>query len=227
MGALFSEPIRKLHGLLVRSSRAEVLAQHFAELIPQDATSVLDVGCGDGLIDREILARRSNLAIEGTDLYPRPEALIPVRPFDGQTLPYPDQSFDAVIFIDVLHHALDPTSLLREAARVARRSVVIKDHFAEGLVARTTLRFMDLVGNAGYSFAWYADYWPQARWLETFKELNLSLVENRNRPGLYPAPASWVFERSYQFVARLDVGNQARPFSVAQGPEYSEGKPTG
>ena len=204
MGTLISEPVRKLHAIFVRRGRAEVLAQHFAELIPRNAT-LLDVGCGEGHIDQAILARRADLSIEGTDLYPRPEAFIAVRPFDGQTLPYADKSFDGVMFMDVLHHASKPTELLREAVRVARKSVLIKDHFAEGLLARSTLRFMDLVGNAGYSFAWTADYWSQERWLQTFKELNLSLVEKRNSLGLYPAPASWVFERSYQFVARLDL----------------------
>ena len=227
MEAHISEPIRKLHGRFVRRSRAEVLAQHLAELVPNDAASLLDVGCGDGLIDQAILARRSNLLIEGTDLFPRPEALIPVRPFDGLTLPYPDQSFDVVIFIDVLHHASDATGLLREAARVARRCILIKDHFAEGLPARLVLRFMDLVGNAGYSFAWSASYWSQAQWLATFRKLNLSMVEKRNRLGLYPAPASWVFERSYQFIARLEPITLSNLISAGQGPGYSEGKRRG
>ena len=227
MAARFWDAVRKLHGLFVRSSRAEVLAQHMAELIPQDATSILDVGCGDGLIDQAILAHRSNLSIEGTDLFPRPEALIRVRAFDGQTLPYADKSFDAVIFIDVLHHASNAASLLREAARVSRRCILIKDHFAQGLSARITLRFMDLIGNAGYNFAWSASYWSRERWEQTFKELKLSLVESRNRLGLYPAPASWIFERSYHFVARLDLNDPAAPLSAAQGPKYSAGTRTG
>lgn len=224
--ARFWDAIRTLHGRFVRRSRAEVLAQHLTELLPQEATSILDVGCGDGLIDRAILARRGDLSIEGTDLFPRPEALIPVRAFDGRHLPYADKSFDAVIFIDVLHHASDADLLLREAARVARRSILIKDHFAEGRQARLTLRFMDLIGNAGYSFAWTARYWAKGRWMQAFKELNLSVIETRNRLGLYPAPASWVFERSYQFVARLDVQSQANIIAGDRDPKYSAGTRT-
>ena len=227
MAARFWDAIRKLHGQFVRRSRAAVLAQHLAELLPSDAASMLDVGCGDGLIDSAILARRAKLSIEGADLFPRPEALIPVRAFDGQNLPYPDRSFDVVIFIDVLHHAADAVALLREAARVARRSVLIKDHFAEGFPARLTLRFMDLIGNAGYSFAWTASYWARAKWLQTFKDLNLSVVETRNRLGLYPAPASWLFERSYQFVARLDLKESREVTDGGQDPKYSAGTRTG
>jgi hypothetical protein len=37
--------------------------------------------------------------------------------------------------------------LLREAARVAREAVVIKDHTKNGLAADATLRFMDRIGN--------------------------------------------------------------------------------
>jgi SAM-dependent methyltransferase len=206
VGAPFSEPIRRLHGRFVRRSRSEVLSQHLAELLPDDAVSILDIGCGDGLVDQAIMARRRNLTIEGTDLFPRPEALIPVRPFDGKVIPYADKSFDCAMFIDVLHHTPNAVALLREAARVARKCILIKDHIAEGLPARMILRFMDLVGNAGYSFAWTADYWSEEQWRRAFAELNLSLGEKRTKLGLYPAPASWVFERSYQFMARLDLG---------------------
>jgi hypothetical protein len=39
---------------------------------------------------------------------------------------------------------------MREAARVANHSVVIKDHLLEGMFAGPTLHFMDWVGNRGH-----------------------------------------------------------------------------
>jgi SAM-dependent methyltransferase len=227
MGAGFTGVIRKLHGLFVRESRADAIARNLAELIPHDASSILDVGCGDGLIDQAIMARRSGLSIEGIDLFPRPEALIPVRPFDGRAIPCADKSYDAVIFIDVLHHVSDRRALLQEAARVARQAILIKDQFAEGQPTRVLLRFMDLIGNAGYSFAWSANYWSRQQWQQTFKDLNLAVIESRNRLGLYPAPASWLFERTFHFAARLDLNASAIPDRVCQGPECSAGKLTG
>lgn len=63
---------------------------------------------------------------------------------DGTNVPYPDASFDAVLFVDVLHHTADPHHLLKEATRVGKM-ILIKDHFRESFSADIRLRFMDLV----------------------------------------------------------------------------------
>jgi hypothetical protein len=48
----------------------------------------------------------------------------------------------------VLHHANDPTVLLKEAKRGARSTIAVKDHTMDGTLAYQTLRFIDWVGNA-------------------------------------------------------------------------------
>src|SRR5437763_17176570 len=106
-----------LHDQFVFGRRTRILADSLATLIPRGAR-VLDVGCGDGTIDQLILARRPDISIEGIDPLVRAQARIPVRSFDGSNIPYPDRSFDVVMFVDVLHHTRDPRILLREAARV-------------------------------------------------------------------------------------------------------------
>jgi hypothetical protein len=93
--------------------------------------------------------------------------------------------------------------LLREAARVARRAVVIKDHTLDGLLAGPTLRFMDHVGNARHGVALPYNYWPRRRWVEAFRELALEVEVWREDLRLYPRPADWVFGRSLHFVAKL------------------------
>ena len=56
-----------LHARSVYGRRVERLAAHMADVIPPQAR-VLDVGCGDGQLDRQILGRRPDLVIEGMDV---------------------------------------------------------------------------------------------------------------------------------------------------------------
>jgi SAM-dependent methyltransferase len=118
-------------------------------------------------------------------------------------LPYDDRSFDAVLFVDVLHHADDPARLLAEGVRTARRFVIIKDHCQNGVAAGPTLRFMDWVGNARHGVARPGVYWPESRWKEVFSVLGLTVSDWTPEVPLYPWWASWLFGRSLHFVARL------------------------
>ena len=140
--------VERLHDSCVVGRRAHILSQHLSRVIPE-ATSVLDVGCGDGLIARLIRHRRPDLELLGIDVLVRPKSFIPVAQFDGKALPYDDASFDCVMFVDVLHHMVDPMTLLREAVRVARKSIIIKDHARDGLLGGLTLRVMDRSATRG------------------------------------------------------------------------------
>jgi len=188
----------------VFARRTRSLARHLAELIPANA-ECLDVGCGDGTIDELVLSLRPDVTIEGIDVLARPNTKIPVSGFDGRRIPFPAGAFDAVVLVDVLHHAESPASLLRESARVARRFVIIKDHLLEGLLAAPTLRFMDWVGNDRHGVALPYNYWRSDEWRKAFDESSLSPEEWRTQIGLYPYPASLFFERGLHFVCRLRI----------------------
>jgi SAM-dependent methyltransferase len=198
-------PLERLHDAWQVDRRVQVLARLLDPLLPRSA-SVLDVGAGDGRIAAALSAARPDLRIEGLDVQERPRASIPVRVFDGRRIPCEGDDFDAVLFVDVLHHAEDAATLLGEARRVARRCVVIKDHLLQGLLAGPTLRFMDRVGNARHGVALPHHYWPESRWRETWAALDLPVDTFETRLGLYPVPLRWIFERQLHFVARLNAG---------------------
>ena len=210
-----SSTVGALHEQFVHKRRVRVLASHLAALIPTKS-KVLDVGCGDGTIDSLIMKQSPSVSIEGIDVLVRPTAKIPVCRFDGIHIPYPDAHFDVVMLIDVLHHAEDPILLLREASRVGR-SVLIKDVFRHGFLAFSTLRFMDWVGNAHHGVALPYNYWSKPEWASAFDALGLKRVGTRGPLGLYPAPASWLFERDLHFISRFerdllgDLVNTSRP----------------
>ena len=191
------------HSRYVHRRRVRVLRENLAPLFPENA-SVLDVGCGDGLLAHLIKQARPDLRISGIDVFTREESYIPVTTFDGRTVPFPSKSIDVVMFADVLHHTQDPMILLREAVRVARQALIIKDHTMNGRLAYSTLKFMDHVGNKRYGVALPHNYWPEKKWREGFEALGLAPVAWKNKLGLYPWPASMLFERSLHFVARLE-----------------------
>jgi ubiquinone/menaquinone biosynthesis C-methylase UbiE len=196
--------IDRMHGDYVANRRARVLSSHLANIIP-DGFQVLDVGCGDGLIARLITETRPDIKLRGLDVLPRNRTYIPIEHFNGEIIPYDDASFDGVMFVDVLHHTKDPMILLREAARVARKTVVIKDHILDGFFAGPTLRAMDRVGNARYGVSLPYNYWSKQKWFQAFAALRMEIGSWTTQLKLYPWPASWLLDRSLHFVARLDA----------------------
>ncbi len=196
--------IETIHESYVKSRRLNVLANHFAELIP-DQSTVLDVGSGDGGLAAAIIARKPTLRFRGFDTLVREETKIPVEEFDGRTIPAENDTTDYVLFSDVLHHTEDPMILLREAARVACKGVMIKDHLVCGLLARPTLRFMDEVGNRRFGVKLPHNYWRPEQWNVAFEELRLERKEYRTQLGLYPFWANWCFGRGLHFITRLGL----------------------
>jgi SAM-dependent methyltransferase len=194
----------KWHGHVVHSHRVRTLAGRFADLAPRNH-SVLDVGCGDGLIDALVLERRGDLTIRGVEVLVRQSAQIEVTPYDGRQLPFPDQSFDSVMFCDVLHHTDAPVAMLKEAVRVARQCILIKDHVVQGWLARPTLRFMDFVGNAPHGIILPYNYLTTGQWDEAFRECQLTPRAVDRRLRLYPPWADILFGRSLHFIGVYDI----------------------
>ena len=193
-----------LHGGYVHKRRISVLTQWCSNFIPPHA-SVLDVGSGDGRLARLIADKRPDISIQGVDVRLRKDAAIPVGKFDGRSIPYGERSFDVVMFVDVLHHTDDPMVLLREAVRVARQVILIKDHTLQGALAYSTLRLMDWVGNARHNVALPYNYWTPAQWDGAFDKLGLSVSSWESNLKLYPLAADLIFGRYLHFVAVLRV----------------------
>ncbi len=198
--------LERVHDKAVHSRRIRVLQRHLAALLPQRG-SVLDVGCGDGLLSARLSLDLPDVSFSGIDVLVRDKTHIPVERFDGDQIPFDDNSFDAVMLVDVIHHTVDPMVLLKESIRVARQMIVLKDHTRDGFLAAFTLRFMDYVGNAHHSVALPYNYWSRQQWDGAFRELQVDVDSRLTKLGLYPFPADWIFGRSLHFVARLTWSN--------------------
>jgi len=162
--------------------RIRVLAQNLSKMIPRHV-SVLDVGCGDGLLAHSIGRLRPDLSFQGIEVLLRPETHIEVREFDGSRIPFSENSFDVVMMVAVLYHTNDPCVLLREVSRVATQSIVLKHHLLTGWMSGPTLRFMDRVGNARHCVALPFNYWRPGQWTAAFERLGLEVEECKERLG--------------------------------------------
>ena len=97
--------MQKLHEPIYEKRLAVLTGLIVAEL--QEDDKVLDVGCGGGLL-AESIKRAANIPsginVQGAEKFPRGDEPITVTKFDGDRLPFDDNSFDVSILADVLHH---------------------------------------------------------------------------------------------------------------------------
>ena len=194
----------KVHGKLVHKRRVAVLAERLAAMLPT-STTLLDVGCGDGTIADLISQKVSGLAVTGVEYAPRSSCVIPCTGFDGAHLPFPDKSFDGCMFVDVLHHSRDPLSILRDASRVCRDFILIKDHVAENALDHFTLRLMDWVGNRPHGVVLPYAYLSERQWETLYGDVGLTEQKVDRAIPLYPAPFSFIFGRKLHFVSLLTI----------------------
>jgi SAM-dependent methyltransferase len=110
---------------------------------------------------------------------------------------------DYVMIVDVLHHTEDPAALLSEACRVARHGVVIKDHLLEGFASGATLRLMDWLGNRGHDVALPYNYLSRSGWEGLFRRVGCTSLSWEEKLGLYPVPASLLFDRRLHFITLM------------------------
>jgi len=194
----------KLHTGYVQGRRAGVLARRLAEAIPRNCR-VLDLGCGDGQISGLIQSQRPDLDIHGIDIIVRDRTYVPVTKFDGSHVQEPDASHDVVMLVDVLHHCDSPEAMIKEARRVAKKTLVIKDVMNDQLLSDFTLRIMDIAANRRYRVPCPFNFWPYKKWMSTFEGLGVRVTDWQSSLGLYPWPANLFFERQMHFIAKLDL----------------------
>ena len=116
---------------------------------------VLDLGCSNGLTSM-LVAKNTNAQLTGVDISPAQVANaeenirnvdLGKKPLfivaDANKLPFPDESFDAIVSFEVFCHLIDLPTAIKECARVLKKNgrIAITDLIALGPRTKATELF--------------------------------------------------------------------------------------
>ena len=118
--------------------------QILAELEKKPFTDVLDVGCGTGAVIALLHEKYPGKHYIGLDLTPDMVVAAQAKHLanaefivgDAENLPFPDESFDAVLCSNSFHHYPNPTAFFESAYRVLRPEgrLILRDYTSNDFV---------------------------------------------------------------------------------------------
>ena len=197
--------LKKLHKHFVYNSRLNSLKTHIISICKDyDISQILDIGAGDGALDRLLLTENPLFHISGIDTLKRPFTFIPIEEYDGAHINLNDNSVEATMLIDVLHHTDNIAEVLKEASRVSKKYIIIKDHIVSDDKSLFKLKLMDYVGNKPNGVSLPYNYLSKDEWDSVFGQLGLSIKYIKYDLHLYSGLFHSIFDSDLHFIALLE-----------------------
>jgi ubiquinone/menaquinone biosynthesis C-methylase UbiE len=142
---------------------------------------VLDLGAGTGLVSQWLSDRRGirPTLVDVVEYSNRVSTFPFLRQSHPLRIPAPDASFDAVMALFVLHHIeewLDQEVLLKEAARVSRRRLILIEDTPRSRLDRVFNVGWDFVLNLRHGVPKPFTFRTVEGWLQAFGRLGLTVV---------------------------------------------------
>jgi ubiquinone/menaquinone biosynthesis C-methylase UbiE len=122
-------------------TREETIVQNVKPFL-QANQHVVEIGAGNGLV-AQMLHDATGANFTLLDVVDYNASRLPMRVFDGKSLPFEDNTFDLAMLVFVLHHNPDPRPVMREALRVARRGVLVVENDTRGVIKKPLTRLID------------------------------------------------------------------------------------
>jgi len=134
-------------------------------LAPEVGERILDLGCGDGQLTERIASAGASVA--GIDASPNMVAAARARGIaaeegSAESLPFPDQSFDAVFSNAVLHWVRGQDAMMTEVRRVLRPAGrFVAEMGGHGNIATIRVAFAAVLARLGHaSLGERGNYYP-------------------------------------------------------------------
>ena len=133
---------------------------------------LVEIGSGPGSTLR--VMREAGYSIEGLDIRDNSyRSDLKARIYPGDIFPYQDQEFDTALLLTMLHHTPEPDRIISEAARCAKRLIIIEDVYDNAFQAWYTKR-TDSLTNLEFIGHPHSNR-SHIEWLETFEAMGLTL----------------------------------------------------
>lgn len=161
--------------------RAKDMVERIEDFLkPND--HILDVGSGTCHITKHLLDKNYKvipLDISNQSLVTNLNPII----YNGEQIPFENDSFDVSLILTVLHHATAPLKIIEEAKRVSKRIVIMEDLYIN-IIHKYATYFIDSLANLDF-FNHPHNNLCDAEWRRTFEELGLIIKEARYRRSLF------------------------------------------
>ena len=224
-------------------------------LIPEDASTILEVGCAAGGTGRE-LKKRPGVFVAGVEN--DPEAARMARKvlddvvegnIEEMDLPYGENSFDCILFADVLEHLIDPLAVLKKVRPYLKPNGTVVasipnvqfygvvhhliegnwTYQKEGILDETHLRFYTfkemekLFAEAGFEIGQVSETLdPQYKEPQSDDRTSIT-IGRMSVSDLTPEEIRRFFVFQYKISARLKVENKLSPEDLlVQAKEFEK-----
>jgi ubiquinone/menaquinone biosynthesis C-methylase UbiE len=125
----------------VLDKRARKLFNRIEIHLPENGTA-LDIGCGTGH-NAQVIRQNTALNVTESDVENIKTTPPPPVLFNGNSLPFKNDSFQCSLMLFVLHYSENPVTLLREAKRVTSGNLIIIQSTYSGIFAYYLLKARD------------------------------------------------------------------------------------
>lgn len=197
----------QLPAVMKRRARSKVnwILAHLPQR-PGPANSVLDLGAGDGYVAQR-LREEIGAEVMLADVVDYVQTNATVTLYDGNSLPFRDQSFDLTVLSFTLHHSAEPDKVLLEALRTTSKYVVVLESTYKTAFQRAVLESLDRIANMVRSYGGMNDallsFRTHQEWLHTFEQLPCNLLHTSLK-------GKWVHRQAlYVLKCNYDTSNKA------------------